>query len=87
MKFTVTNDTISLGERPVAALVTRSNWTQFQVRNARREWTLVGELPEGLHRAASEAITGMAGVPSALALATRIEVLCAERGVNLEENP
>jgi len=41
-------------------------------------------LPKALHCAASEAITSMSGEPTALALATRIEVLCAERGVDLE---
>lgn len=74
-------------DKKEAILVSVAVWTQFQVKNAHREWTLVGELPEALHRAASEAISGMDGVPSALALATRIEVLCEERGVELEETP
>lgn len=87
MKFTVTDDTVSLGERPIAALVSRENWHGTNARGARREWMVLGGLPEGLHRAASEAITSLADVPSALTLAARIEALCAERGVGLEENP
>lgn len=87
MKFTVTGDTISLGARPIAALISRENWHGTNARGARREWMALEGLPKALHCAASEAITSMAGVPTALALATRIEVLCAERGVGLEENP
>lgn len=84
MKFTVTDDTISLGARPIAALVSRENWHGTNARGARREWMVLWGIPDALHRAAAEAITSMSGEPTALALATRIEVLCAERGVDLE---